>query len=273
MSSRTEEKPLKGSDGIDLYTKSWLPSSAPTAQICFIHGFSDHVGRYANYFPLLAERGVAVHALDQRGWGKSVRKSADRGATGPTSKVMDDITTLLQSYLPSSIPIFLMGHSMGGQETLYWACTGPQDVKKQLAGFIAVAPWIQLHSKSQPSWLKVRAGKLVSLLLPNHQLKSELDANVLSHNEAENVDWKNDPLCHDTGTLEGMAGALTRADELHNGDVSLVDYEGLRVLVVHGGEDMVTSTPASKQFVERAAVKQKTLKIYEGIYHNGKTWR
>lgn len=268
----TIEATLKTPNGVELYTKSWLPASTPTAQICFIHGFSDHSGRYVNFFPLLAAQGIAIHALDQRGWGKSVKKSSEKGLTGSTTQVMDDITTFLKSHLPSSTPIFLMGHSMGGQETLYWASTGPIDIKKQLSGFIAVAPWIQLHSKSQPSWLKIKAGRLASFLLPHHQLKNELDASVLSHDEAENNAWKNDELCHDIGTLEGLAGALSRADELHTGVVKLQDYDGLRFMIVHGDGDMVTSAAASERFMERAEVKKKVIKIYDDVYHCGKSY-
>ena len=163
-----------------------------------------------------------------------------------------------------------MGHSMGGQETLYWAATAPSEVKKQLAGFIAVGPWIQLHPKAQPSWLKIKAGRLASLILPHSQLKNELDANVLSHNKEDNESWIQDELCHNMGTLEGLAGALSRADELHNGQVALQDYDGLRVIVIHGADDMVTSATASEQFVEKAAIKDKTIHVYDGVYHNGK---
>ena len=213
-----------------------------------------------------------MHALDQRGWGKSVHKPSEKGLTGSTTQVMDDITTFLNSYLPSSVPIFLMGQSMGGQETLYWASTGSEAVRKQISGFIAVAPWIQLHPKSQPSWLKVKAGRLVSMLLPHHQMKNALDASVLSHDEAENESWKNDELCHDIGTLEGLAGALSRADELNGGVVGLRDWDGLRVLIVHGSGDMVTSMEASERFVERTGVKGLGIKVYDGVYHNGEIW-
>ena len=244
------------------------PSDSPTATIVFIHGFSDHAERYAKFFPLLSNSGLAIHAFDQRGWGKSVKDSSERGLTGKTPQVMSDITTILQSHLPSPVPIFLMGHSMGGQETLYYASRGPADIKKQLSGFIALAPYIRLHPASQPSRLKVRAGRVASMLLPKFQLLNELDKNKLSHDEAENQSWADDPLCHDMGTLEGLADMLDRAHDLDVGNVVLEDYEGLRIMAVHGTADEVTSAEATRRVFERMKVKDKEFKPYEGCFHN-----
>ena len=67
------------------------PDGPVIAKLIFIHGFSDHVGRYYGFFPSLAARGIAVHGLDQRGWGRSVRKPAERGLTGPTTQVLADM--------------------------------------------------------------------------------------------------------------------------------------------------------------------------------------
>jgi acylglycerol lipase len=184
---------------------------------------------------------------------------------------MTDITHLVQSYMPPTVPLFLMGHSMGGQETLYWAITAPLELKKQISGFILSAPWIQLHPDAQPSSLKVKVGKLAAQLLPSFQLKNELDHNVLSHNKESNLDWKNDELCHDYGTLEGLAGSLGRADDLHRGVVQAEDFDGLRFLFVHGTEDKVTSHEATKKLVDRLQVKNKFFKSYEGTYHNSKS--
>jgi|APGre2960657423_1045063.scaffolds.fasta_scaffold16784_4 alpha-beta hydrolase superfamily lysophospholipase len=34
--------------GLKLHCEAWKPSGAPTAVIVFIHGYGDHVGRYAH---------------------------------------------------------------------------------------------------------------------------------------------------------------------------------------------------------------------------------
>ncbi|EAQ86510.1 hypothetical protein CHGG_07763 [Chaetomium globosum CBS 148.51] len=77
--------------GDSLYTKSWVPEGPIKAKLIFIHGFSDHLGRYGAFFSALAARGIAVHGLDQRGWGRSVKKPADMGLTGPTTQVLADM--------------------------------------------------------------------------------------------------------------------------------------------------------------------------------------
>lgn len=66
----------------------------------------------------MAARQITVYAFDQRGWGRSVKRLSERGLTGGTSQVLDDIDSVVKSQLPSTVPLFLMGHSMGGAEVL-----------------------------------------------------------------------------------------------------------------------------------------------------------
>jgi acylglycerol lipase len=76
-----------------------------------IHGFNDHVNRYYDFFPYLAERGIAVYGMDQRGWGRSVKTHADKGKTGPTARVLADMAAFIRTQLPSEVPVFVLGHS------------------------------------------------------------------------------------------------------------------------------------------------------------------
>ena len=77
-------------------------------------------------------------------------------------------------------------------------------------------------------------------------------------------EWAEDPLCHDTGTLEGLSGMLDRADELNRGLVTI--REG-RVWVGHGSADRVCSFDAARGWFERLGVQDKDFKTYEGWYH------
>ena len=154
---------------------------------------------------------------------------------------------------------------MGGQETLIYASTGPVAMRKQISGYVAVAPYIRLHPSSQPNAFTVFAGKLACKVLPNMQLVQKLDVKYMSHDLAVCKSYEEDKLCHDTGTLEGLEGMLDRADSLDKGKVDL--ESSTHVWMGHGTEDLVINYEGTKKFFERSKSKDKTLKLYEGAYH------
>ena len=93
--------------------------------------------------------GCRTHGFDQRGWGRSVQTLSQRGLTGPTTTVLNDISSVVASLLPKaasmSVPIFMMGHSMGGAEVIQWAARGPSDMRSQIRGYVAESPYLALH--------------------------------------------------------------------------------------------------------------------------------
>ncbi|KAK1082614.1 hypothetical protein LTR33_003808, partial [Friedmanniomyces endolithicus] len=150
-------------DSHKLYTKTWKAATEPPrARLAVIHGFSDHCNQYGILFPTLPQQGIAVYAFDQRGWGRSVQEPAQKGRTGPTRQVMDDITTFIRS-LPEEeprVPLFMLGYSMGGAEVLHYAATGPKDVLSGIRGFLSESPFIALHPAGRPSPITVTLGRL-----------------------------------------------------------------------------------------------------------------
>ena len=196
---------------------------------------------------------------------------ADRGDTGPTSRVLADITSVISSQLPSPAPLFLMGHSLGGAETLYYAAKGPAEIRQQIVGYLAESPWIALYHATQPSWLKVFAGRLAARVVPKWHLTERVNLPWVTRDKEVVKALAEDDLCHDTGTLEGFAGCFDRSGELDSGAIVLKDSEGAggkaRLWLGHGTEDRVTSFEASKRFVERQHVEDKEFKIYEGWFH------
>jgi len=261
----TEEGTHTLPDGKKVYTKTWKPAGSPIAIVIFLHGFSDHCNHFDEFFTQLSESGVLAHGFDQRGWGRSVQKPSDKGRSGPTSQVIADISAVIESKLPSSVPVFLMGHSMGGQETLIYASTGPTEIRKQISGYVVVAPYIRLHPSSQPHAFTVFAGRIACKILPNMQLVQKLDVKYMSHDLAVCKSYEEDKLCHDTGTLEGLEGMLDRADALDKGRVAL--EENTHFWMGHGTNDLVINYQGTREFFDRSESKDKTLKLYDGAYH------
>ena len=251
------------------------PEGPAKAKLIFIHGFSDHVNRYSNFFPVLAARGIAVHGLDQRGWGRSVSKPGEKGLTGPTSQVLGDMVAFITPHLPSAPtdpPVFVMGHSMGGGQVLTLACHPDyqESVVRRVRGWLLESPFISFSPEEKPSMLKVYAGRLAGRLLPRHQLKHAIKPENLSRDPAVRESILADELMHNTGTLEGLAGPLDRTAALASGQVRPLKGGALRSLWVgHGTQDKTTWFEASKKYFDEytGEVGDKEFRVYEGWYH------
>ncbi|KFY23250.1 hypothetical protein V493_05979 [Pseudogymnoascus sp. VKM F-4281 (FW-2241)] len=271
---KIEELTFKLQDDHPVYMKKWTPATTtPLAKLVFVHGYDDHINRYYELFPTLAARGIAVTAWDQRGWGRSVQHTSSRGLTGPTLLVIADIAHVVKSELADaeaiSTPLFVMGHSMGGAEVMTFA-SDPEyaDLAPRIRGWLLESPHVELTPSSQPSALKIMAGRLAGRLLPKFQLTNKLPAEELTRDPEVVKSIGEDPLLWSTGTLEGLAGLLDRAADLAAGRRTL--NPGVKSLwLAHGTVDGGTSYPASKKWFEASTsdVPDKEHKTYEGWQH------
>jgi len=115
--------------------------------------------------------------------------------------------------------------------------------------------------------LKRFFGGLASSILPDLQVPTEVKAEDLSHDEAINRAYLQDPLVIQKGTLKGVSDMLALGDELVKSDYRHWPAK-LPLLLIHGTEDKVTSHEASKHFVQKLPESlDKTLSLYEGGYH------
>ena len=163
-----------------------------------------------------------------------------------------------------------MGHSMGGAEVLHYAARGPSIVTKQIRGFICESPLIAIHEDTRPSRLTVVSGRLAAKIVPKWKMMQKIEPKFLSRDEKVCQEFMADELCHNTGTLEGLAGMLQRGEELDSGKVRFDDLSDCSLWVGHGTEDQVTSFKATERFVSRLHVKDKTFQSYQGYFHKRK---
>src|SRR3954447_6574433 len=86
----------------------------PTALVVIAHGYAEHSGRYDHVGAALAEAGFSAWALDHS--RHRLSQGDQRGNPGEIEDViadMDEFVTLASSSSPG-LPVFLIGHSMGG---------------------------------------------------------------------------------------------------------------------------------------------------------------
>ncbi len=152
------------------------------------------------------------------------------------------------------------------------------------------APFLGFAPELQPHWLTVAGGRLASHVVPHFRLVRAVPPEDVSRDPAVRRSLAADPLAHNTGTLEGLAGMLDRAAALSSSSSSSAAAAGgggsgggvaalgprpggpLRsLLLAHGTADRVTSFESARAWFDRpetaAAIPDRTFVPYEGMYH------
>lgn len=242
------------SDGLKIHGHHWSLEQ-PKAVVAFVHGMGEHGARYAPIAEVFAAAGMASMAYDRRGHGRSEGK---RGHTISFAAFIAEIKVLITQAKAAypGIPVFLYGHSMGGNLVLNYLIEEHVEVD----GVIASAPWIDLAFK--PSPIKLQMGKLVRSLLPGISMKNDLNPEHISRDPAEVQAYINDPLVHDQITPNTGVFMLNKAEELQSfsGEIKVP------LLIMHGTADKVISYDAAKAFSERVT-GPVAFKTWEGGYH------
>ncbi|KAH7928716.1 alpha/beta-hydrolase [Leucogyrophana mollusca] len=273
MGSPFSEQWLIGPQQTQFYTRTYRPSS-PKAAIVFVHGFIEHVARYAHVFPAWADRGIAVFAYDQRGFGRTAlgdERSKD-SAYAKTSwpEQLADVEWAVQHVRREfkGVPVFLYGHSMGGALVLAFATqtTPPPsaDTVSCLAGIISTSPLIA-QFKPAPKAVRWIGGK-AARLSPSLTIPAEVKAQDISHDPAVNEAYMKDPLIKQIGTLRGVSSMLDGGEQLLGGGYKLWP-SSLPVLLVHGTADKVTSHKATEAFHGKIQAQDKTFSSYTDGFH------
>jgi acylglycerol lipase len=249
------EERIDSAKGVKIFVRSWRPESMPRALVVICHGVNSHSGQYLWVGEQLAASGLAVYALDLRGRGRS---EGERFYVENVADYVSDVagTVAIAKSRHPGVPVFLLGHSAGGVVSSVYTLEN----QAELAGFICESFAFQVPAPG----FALAAIKGISHLaprLPVLTLKNEDFSRDPKAVEALN----SDPLtAHEVQPAITVA-ALVRADERLREEFPLMT---LPVLIMHGTDDKATVCHGSQFFYETVGSQDKTLKLYEGHYHD-----
>jgi acylglycerol lipase len=206
----------------------------------------------------LNEAGYAVGALDQRGHGKTDQER-------PTAVIKsfddfwDDLDTFLECARQRSVgkSLFLLGHSMGGEIVTSYVITRQPAIN----GLLISGALLQVSKAVSPIMVKL-AGVLSALAPKMPTIK--LDGTAISRDEAVVRRYDSDPLNYRGGVPARTGAEINRVIKLIQANMEKVT---LPVLIMHGTADRLSDPQGSKDLYARAQSADKTLKLYEGLYH------
>ena len=249
------ETMIDSTKGARIFVRSWLPEGTARAVVVICHGVNSHSGQYAWTGEHLAARGFATYALDLRGRGKS---DGERFYVEDVADYAADVsgTVDLAKANHPGLPVFLLGHSAGGVTS----CIYVIENQDKLAGFICESFAFQVPAPGF-ALAAIKGLSHIAPRLPVLKLKNEDFSRDPKAVEALN----SDPLtAHEVQPAITVA-ALVRADEHLRVAFPTIT---LPVLIMHGTDDHATVCHGSEFFYETVGSADKTLKLYEGHYHD-----
>jgi acylglycerol lipase len=247
---------FEGGGGLKIFTRSRPPSTGkPRAVVVIVPGFNSHSGYYLGVAEQLVANGLAVYVLDLRGRGQS---DGERFYVEKFADYANDVArfiTIAKAQEPG-LPVFLLGHSAGGVVS----CLYTLDHQAEIAGLICESFAYELPAPD----FALAVLKGLSHIAPHaHVLK--LNNEDFSRDPKVVEAMNHDPLiAHEVQPTQTIA-EMVHADERLKKEFGLIT---LPILILHGTLDKAAKPSGSQRFYDMAGSTDKTLKLYEGHYHD-----
>jgi alpha-beta hydrolase superfamily lysophospholipase len=249
------EHTVEGTGGVNVFVRSWHPEGKPRAIVVINHGFKSHSAYYEWTAEQLTRNQMAVYALDMRGHGKS---GGERLFVNAMAEYVDDLgkVVTLAKQREGTLPTFVLGHSAGGVVASIFML----DRQSEVSGFICES---FAHEVPAPDFALAILKGIGSVAPHAHVLK--LKDEDFSRDPKAVERMKSDPLVSKEGYEAKTVAELVRADERLKKEFSRIT---LPLLILHGTADHATKPHGSQVFHDTASSADKTLKLYEGYFHD-----
>jgi len=255
MPPAVSEDRFEGVNRFKIFYRTWRPAGTPRGVVVIVHGFNSHSGYYTWVADQFVANGLAVYALDLRGRGKS---DGERFYVETFGDYVNDVATfvaLAKSREPG-LPVFILGHSPGGVVS----CTYTLEHQSAINGLICESFAFQVPA---PDFALAVLKGLGHVAPHAHVLR--LKNEDFSRDPKIVKTMNEDPLiAHEVQPTQTVA-EMVRADERLKRDFPLFT---LPLLILHGTNDRATKPSGSQLFYDKASSKDKTLRLYEGYFHD-----
>jgi len=248
----------QASDATCLQAYEWKPqANSVRGVVVIIHGVRDHASRYDALAQALGKQGLAVYAQDHRGHGNS---GGDRQRFDSIGQLVDDVDVAVSEAKRRhpGVPVFLYGHSMGGLVATQYALAHGESLRGVVLSGAALKlqPNVTGGEKAAAHFF----GGLIPGLPAQH-----LDDTEFVREPAAKAELAADPLI-DHGNLpaRSAAAALDAIDDTQR----RMEQVKVPLLILHGTADKATNVDGSRDLYARAGSTDKTLKLYDGVFHD-----
>lgn len=227
------------------------------AAVIVVHGLGEHGGRYQAFAETMGAYGVSTFAYDQRGHGTSEGRRGHVSGFHVLLQDLDRFRREVSGLIDTRLPLFLLGHSMGGLVALRYL----EEYDAPLHGSIIVAPWLGT-AMDVPRW-KVTLSSALTRVMPAVPFRNAIDPDVLSRDPEIVRAYRDDPLVHDritprlfTEASSAMGLVLQRSDRIT-----------APLLFMLPGADRLVDTQRTLAFARSITGPDVSIRVYPGHYH------
>ncbi|MCP5149210.1 MAG: lysophospholipase [Ectothiorhodospiraceae bacterium] len=249
---------LVAADGLPLVLRV-APHPTPRAAVLVVHGYSDHGGQYAHVLEQLQANGFTAAAGDLRGHGESGGRRGFVARFGDYLHDLDAMLAELRAQHPESgeLPVFLLGHSLGGLVSAAYARSRP----RVLTGLVLAAPFARLKYPV-PAW-KQRLAQVVSGALPGFGLPSGVPSELLSHDPSWVRRFETDPLAFARANARWFAETIAAQGAMAEARVA----GAMPTLLLLAGDDRIVCNAAARTLHAALTSDPEAVREYPGLYH------
>eukprot|EP00443_Scrippsiella_acuminata_P085493 CAMPEP_0115400800 /NCGR_PEP_ID=MMETSP0271-20121206/15545_1 /TAXON_ID=71861 /ORGANISM="Scrippsiella trochoidea, Strain CCMP3099" /LENGTH=359 /DNA_ID=CAMNT_0002824667 /DNA_START=25 /DNA_END=1104 /DNA_ORIENTATION=+ len=237
------------------------PIDQAVAQLCMVHGFGEHSGRYVEFARSLSERGIVVHTIDMRGFGLSGGSRCQQSIHGFTRDIAALLRICCSKGPGTNLPVFLFGHSLGALSVLKYCVDNPSI---DLAGVVLSSGLFRLVPSRSKPWI-IRQAAYALQAVSELVIMPDVDFHSLTRDPARIRAPYNDRLCLPLACGKLVVDMLNLP--FHYVCRGVLQSFKFPVLLYHGTGDKLTWYKGSELVHSLISSADKTLKLFEGGYH------
>ncbi|KAL3649764.1 hypothetical protein CASFOL_006167 [Castilleja foliolosa] len=264
---------ITSKQNLKLFTQWWTPQqqSLPLKGIvCLVHGYTGESSWFVQLTAVhVAKHGFAVCAIDHMGHGYSEGLIAH---VPDINLVVDECILFFdrfRSRYAADLPSFLYAESLGGAIALLITLRrGGEGIvpERVFDGVVLNGAMCGISDKFKPPWPLEHFLSIAAYLIPTWCV---VPTRGSIPNVSFKVEWKRKLAVASPRRPELRPRAAT-AQELMRVCRELQEkfvQVDVPFLIVHGGDDIVCDPACVEELYNRAASKDKTLRIYPGMWH------
>ncbi len=243
-------------DKLSLFTRNWEVPDAK-ANVFLVHGFVEHSGRYGELADFFNKKECNVYSYDHRGHGKS---EGERAYISKFKLLADDMELWMNSVYDENTPSFIFAHSLGALVCSYYLLL-KKPVLKNMKGIMYTAPGLMVSKDLAP--LLQKLAPIIGSLVPR-MTTIGLDGEFISKDPKIVEAYRADPLVYHKKSHARTGWEIMKAMKYVQQKASDFAYP---LFLGHGTVDKLAELEGSKLFYKNISSQDKTMKIYEGLYH------